>query len=113
MEQRAENSIPAGSGFFHIPGLQRTGHALSASIFGTHGEFNPPGAVVVPEVVVGTVAGDTDVETKAIGVWCGHDDTFLGWFPCPNDRDTKGRSRRTARLMDRLRRMPALLSQRA
>lgn len=60
LDESMENAVPAQSGLLDIRGLERAADALSGSIFGGDGEVDPPGTVVVPEMVVGIVAGDTD-----------------------------------------------------
>ena len=85
--------------------------SLSDSFLRAHGEVEPPGAVVVPEVVVGVVAGETDGEAEHGGVWCGHGGTV--WV-VPLARRTGARGFVRAgptREMDSLRKTPALFSQ--
>lgn len=103
LDEGVQDAVTAGSGFLDIRGFQRTADSLAGAFVGTHGEVKPPGAVVVPEVVVGVFAGDTDGEAKVIGVGSGHDDTFYsGGSHAPNDRGMRVRSRRTTRKIDSL-----------
>jgi len=60
--------------------------------------MTPPGAVVVPEVVVGFVAGNTDGEVEHGGVGCGHKGAVWGKSQGPRHRDARVRSRWITRL---------------
>lgn len=78
MDEGVEQTISFGPRLLHVGGLEGLAEAESRSVLRAHGEVDPPGAVVVPEVVIVVGVGDSkgDAESGIVGA-C-HDGVDLG-----------------------------------
>ena len=120
--KRVENAVTARPGFFNIGRLEGMTDPLGNPLVGAYREMKPPGAVVIPKVMVGFVAGDTNSETEHGGfgrehghggLWHRHSGVGFGLPLPPGNPGTRVRSRQITRVDDSLRITPALSSQRA
>lgn len=81
MDEGAEKAVPFGSRLIHFGSLEGFAVAAGGSILRTHGEIDPPGAVVVPEMVVFIGAGDSNGDAESVFVVVCHDG--VDWLDIP------------------------------